>query len=103
VLRDERTAEHPAAVAEEELEERILPRRELDATAGASHLVRRGIEGQIREGERRGRRAAAAEERPHAGEELGELERLGEVVVGAQVEPEHPIGDRGPSGEQQDG
>ena len=35
---------------------------------------------------------AAAEHRPHARGELAQAERLGDVVVCAEVEPGHPVG-----------
>jgi len=34
--------------------------------------------------------------------QLGELERLGEVVIGAEPKPRHPLGNGGGSGEHQD-
>jgi len=47
--------------------------------------------------------AAAAQEAPQAGEELVEGERLDDVVVGAGVEPAHPVADRVACGEHEDG
>ena len=36
-------------------------------------------------------RAPASHERPQAGLQLGERERLGQVVVGAAVQPSHAV------------
>ena len=46
-------------------------------------------------------RRAAAGECPQAGEQLGERERLRQVVVRAGVEPGDPIGDGGAGGQHQ--
>ena len=46
--------------------------------------------------------AAPPQHRPHAGQQLGEPERLGDVVVGAGVEPEHGVDLVGPPGEHED-
>ena len=39
----------------------------------------------------RGRAGGAAQHALHAGEQLARLERLGDVVVGAGLEPDHPV------------
>jgi hypothetical protein len=52
------------------------------------------------EDRRRGRRAAG--QRPHAGDELGEHERLAQVVVRAQLQPVYPVLDLGRGGEHKD-
>ena len=46
---------------------------------------------------RAGRLAAAAHDRPDPGDQLPEAERLDDVVVGAQLQPDHPV-DLGPAG-----
>ena len=46
-------------------------------------------------------RAPAAQQRPHARGEVGERERLGDVVVGAGVEPEHLVELRAARGEHE--
>ena len=45
---------------------------------------------------------ARRDERPHAGDELGERERLAEVVVGAQLQAVDPVFDLGGGGEHED-
>ena len=47
------------------------------------------------------RRLGAAQQRPQSGYELGERERLGQVVVGAEAEPVHPVLDGGGGGQHQ--
>jgi hypothetical protein len=46
-------------------------------------------------------RAAAAQQRPHAGFELRQVEGLGEVVVGAEIQAAHAVGQRVERGEHQ--
>ena len=48
-------------------------------------------------------RFSAAEERVHAGVELGEGEGLHEIIVGAAFESLDPIADRGQCGKDEDG
>ena len=48
-----------------------------------------------------GARVGAADQRAHARLQLGELERLGEVVVGAEVQARDPVLDRIAHGEDQ--
>ncbi len=50
---------------------------------------------------RRQRAPRAARERPHARNQLGEVERLREVVVGADPEPLHAVLDRAGGGQHQ--
>ena len=53
-------------------------------------------------GDHRGRGRAAAGERADPGDEFGERERLGQVVVGAEVEAVHPVAHRARRGQHQD-
>ena len=50
---------------------------------------------------RRQRDRRPAPERPHARDQLGELERLGEVVVGAELEALDAVADRAGRGQHQ--
>ena len=93
--------------AHEHLEQRELGAGQLDRPAAAHHLAGRHVQGEV--GERQhlvGAGAVArmrpAEQRAQPGEQLLQRERLGEVVVGAGVEPLHPVADRVAGGEHQD-
>ena len=61
-----------------------------------------GVEGEVPVGQGRGeRRAGAADQCPDAGYQFGELERLGQVVVGAQAEPSDAVVEGACGGEHQ--
>ena len=51
---------------------------------------------------RRASRAAAAQHRGDAGGELGQLDRLAQVVVGADLEPDHPVDEVAGAGQDHD-
>ncbi len=95
--------EHPPLVAGERLQERVLPRRERDLPAGATHASRLGVDLQIGDpDEPRPVDRRAADERPHPDPQLRHLERLGQVVVRADLEPADPVLQGGASGQHQD-
>ena len=75
-------------VAHQVLEQRELPRPQLDLPAGPAHLAGQEVHLDVERGEARGLRRSrrAADEGLHAGEELGEGEGLGEVVVAAGLQ-----------------
>src|SRR4051794_25413599 len=76
-----------ALVAHEVLEQLELALRELDAAVAAGDLVGVGVEHEVADTQRRhpaGR--ASAQQRAQARQQLLALERLDEVVVGADVE-----------------
>src|SRR5262249_23114563 len=90
-----------------ELEELELAQRESELLTVEEHLVRVevepkppaledlvGLSGLLR--------VAATEDGAHPGDELARAERLGHVVVGAELEPEHPVHLPGPCGEHHD-
>src|SRR3954470_17514520 len=80
-------ADHQALVAHQILEQLELALREVDLTVAPSHLVGVGIEREVADPERgHPARGPAPEQRAHAGEQLLALERLDEVVVGADDE-----------------
>ena len=69
----------------------------------ARDLVRVGVERQVADAQRgHAARRPAAQQRAQAGEQLLALERLDEVVVGADVEPLHARLQRVARGEHQD-
>jgi hypothetical protein len=102
-LEDQRPRQHLAGVEQEQLEQRELRARQLDHFAAALHLTGAGVELEVGEAKRLARAVARApQQRAHAREQLFERERLGQVVVGAGVEPFHAILDLRPGGEHQD-
>src|SRR5437660_2068482 len=98
VREDHRLRDDTAGVAHQVFEERELARADVDDLAGARHAPRQQIEDQVRDGQRRRLRRAgsAAHERLHAREQLGERERLGEVIVAAGLQAADAIVDRAP-------
>jgi hypothetical protein len=90
-------------VAHERLEQRDLARREDDLGRAAPRAVRSRVEPQAPGREHRGPPARRApHERPQPREQLGEGERLRQVVVGARVEPAHAVLDGVARGEHDD-
>lgn len=77
----------PPGPAHEGLEEGELARRQLYRLLPARDLTRGRIEAQVPHRKDRGSRdRAAPHERPHPGEQLGEREGVGQVIVSALVE-----------------
>jgi hypothetical protein len=85
-------------VGHEVPEQLELARRELHALLAAARLVEAEIDLEIADavgvGRRggRGARGGAAQHGAHARQELGNAERLGHVVVGAELEPQDLVG-----------
>src|SRR3954451_15289166 len=80
--------DHQALIAHQVLEQLELALRELDRAVPARDLVRVGVEREVADPQRgHAARRTAPQQRPHAGEQLLALERLDEVVVGADVQP----------------
>src|SRR5439155_5585426 len=74
--------QYPAGVVGKVFEERVFPGGELDRFASPPHVMARRIDLQVADGEDPAAAVAgAAEEAADAGQQLGELERLGQVVV----------------------
>ena len=95
--------EHAPGAPHEALEEGVLARGQLDAPVAPGHLARGRVEGEGPHPEHRSALPLPApQERPHPGEQLVERERLGQVVVGAEVEASHAVGDAVARGQEQD-
>src|SRR5689334_14245511 len=79
--------DHEPLVAHQVLEQLELALGELDPALAAEHLVGVRVERQVPHAQGgHPARGAPAQQRAHAGEQLLALERLDEVVVGADVE-----------------
>src|SRR5213080_4622364 len=88
---------------QEMLEQLEFLRRELELLPLDFDLVLQAIEFDRPIAEELGAACAATpDQRSHAGQELVELERLGEIIVGAGVEPAHHVLRGVPCGEHQD-
>src|SRR5215510_11522017 len=104
VLDQHRPREDAAGVAHEVLEQRPLARGQLDPAAAALHLARGRVERQVGQPQHRGASLRAAPEQgAHSRQELLERERLGQVVVGAEIEPGHLVGHAVACGQHDDG
>jgi hypothetical protein len=87
----------------EVLEEPELPWGEIDQCGPPANLPLEPVHLEIFEAQNAGRAGPpAAGERVHPGYQLVEIERLGEVVVGAGVEPAHDIRSGIAPGEHED-
>ena len=90
--------QHPAGVGEEQLQELELLEREGNPFAAHRNLVASGVETHRADLEHfvalciAGIVATTAPQRgPHPRDQLAEPERLGHVVVGADLEPDHRV------------
>ncbi len=102
VLEQLEAGEHLPGRRMNDLEQRELLGRQRDLGVAAPYLPSRRVEAEVTHLEQRGPLdRAAAGQRSQAGKELGERERLQQVVVGAAVEPSHPVGHGVPRGEHQ--
>jgi hypothetical protein len=91
-------------VAHEQLEQGHLLRRQGELGVVGPGSVGRGIEAKVTDFEHgRALPRPSADERPHARRELGEAERLDQVIVSADVEASHLVLDGGASREHQHG
>ena len=97
-------AEHLAGVAQERLEQRELLRGQVDHLAARLGAPRAHVEVDAADVERHrlaAVAAAGAQPGADAREQLLEHERLGDVVVGAEVEPGDRVGDLVARGEHE--
>src|SRR5687767_5458443 len=85
-------------------EEGELAGGEVEDVAGAGRAAGGGVELDVGEAEDGfGARAGAADDGTDAGEQFGEAEGFGDVVVGAAVEAFDAVGDRVAGGDHDDG
>ena len=88
---------------EEHLQQRQLPHGQDQLGAGPVRAAGADIHPEVAVAQGRGVRwVAAGADRAQAGGQLGEAERLGQVVVGARVEAVHPVRDVMARGEHDD-
>src|SRR6185437_5522594 len=94
-LVDEGAGQHLARIAHEQLEQVRLRRRQLEAAAAAAGVHRAEVERQVREAQQGTRllRLRTAQQRTQAREELLEVVRLRQIVVGSGIQPFHPVAD----------
>ena len=91
------------AVAHQVVEQRVLAGRELDRLAVERHPPGGRLEHQRPVGQRRRRRSrGTADQRAHARLQFAEVEGLGQVIVGAGVEPGDLVGAGIARGEHED-
>ena len=85
---------HDAGALEEVGEEVELLRRQLDRLVADRHLAALDVDDDVGELDAvvARRRLGATKDRLHAGDELARRERLGDVVVGADLEPGDTVG-----------
>ena len=95
-------AEHPAGIAQEQFEEQVLGAGEGHPAPAPGHPGRGEVEHEVAVAEllRAGR--VAAQQCAQAGAQLGERERLDQVVVGARVQPGDAVIYQVAGGEHQD-
>src|SRR2546428_3245683 len=92
VRRDRGAVEQASLVQHEQLEQGELLRGEGDRPAAAAYLAAGDVHLEVRHAiERRRERRAAARQRLEPCNELAEGEGLRQVVVGAGLEPAHPV------------
>jgi hypothetical protein len=104
MLEQLQAGKHLSRTPHERLEQRELLRRECNLSRRSPHPPGRGIEAQVADHELcRPFAAAATHERPQAGQELGERERLRHVVVRSGIETGDAILDRVARGEHEHG
>ncbi len=85
-------AEHAPTGAGQRRQDLELGAGELHPLAAAAHLHPVEIERHLAEPDRAaGGGGAPPQQRAHAGQQLAHRERLGDVVVGAEVEPQDPV------------
>src|SRR5690349_2738478 len=104
VRRDLRTAEHLAVPAREQLQQRELARREIDARRAALDAAAVHVHFQVADADQFAFAwRPATRERAYACEQFDERKRFDEVVVGAEFETAHAVVDVVAGGEKEHG
>jgi len=94
--------DHPPLRGEQQLEHAELLRSQVQRSASPARAPPRRVEPQVTVLQhRRERRLGPAQQCPQPRHELGECERLGQVVVGAEAESVHPVLDGRRGGQHQ--
>jgi hypothetical protein len=102
MLEDARAGQHLAGMAEEQLQQRELLGRQVQLDLGAPGAPPRRVQPQVADLQHgRALDPAAAHQGAHPRGQLGEAERLDEIVVGAGVQPHDTVVDRVPGGQQE--
>ncbi|KGC71300.1 hypothetical protein DP56_5938 [Burkholderia pseudomallei] len=95
--------DHPRML-DQRFEQRPFARGQVDPRAGARHAARGDVDRELAELHERIRIARiAARDRAHARGQLGQVERLDQIVVGAGVQPRDPVRDLIERGQDDDG
>ena len=104
MLGDVRPADDISRTTREVLEQGILPRRQGDIMRADAHAAAAGVERERADHDPLGQegQTAAADESPEPREQLAEVERFDQVVVGAAIEALDPRIDGVPRGHDQD-
>src|ERR1700722_13019654 len=102
VLRDRAAVYHVGRPAHQDLQDAELGAGQRGSLAADQHLAGGRVELDLTD-HHPGRLAdlGAALQRPQPGQQLAEVERLDEVVVGARAQPGGPVRGRGPGGQHQ--
>lgn len=96
-------AHHPAFRPHQQFQDGQFLRGEPDVGARPRHASAVGVEAEVGEGQYgRERDRAAPVQGPQPGHQFGEVEGLGEVVVGPQGQPFHLVAEAARRGEHQD-
>ena len=103
-LDDLRTRQDVARSADEQLQQGVLAGGQVERPIADRHGACRRVQDQRTDGQdRRPHCRASPCQRPQACGQLGERERFDEVVIRPDVQAAHPVGDRIPRGQHEDG
>src|SRR4029079_4700153 len=94
LLTDEVLAEHPSGARQEQLEQRPLPNGEIDRNTVGGDALGLDIDRQCTDHDRARGHRGSPQQRSDASFEFGQRKRLGQIVVGAEIESAHAVLDR---------